>query len=174
MEGGPGQVRVDGRDRVRWHADLEVPDVGGESEDNARSAIEGAGLRVGKVTEQESEEDPGTVLSQSPAAGKRVAKNSAVALTIAKGVEIPDVVDETEDDATKTLVPGSEKVIMQWDQSVFSCCHEGASAAWLQVEEGNAGARALYAGMGFAAHHAYHHYREPAGEASHGRTPGAS
>jgi ribosomal protein S18 acetylase RimI-like enzyme len=40
---------------------------------------------------------------------------------------------------------------------------EGASAAWLQVEDANAGARALYAGMGFAAHHAYHHYREPAG-----------
>ncbi|WP_405877348.1 MULTISPECIES: GNAT family N-acetyltransferase [unclassified Streptomyces] len=39
---------------------------------------------------------------------------------------------------------------------------EGASAAWLQVEEENTGARALYAAMGFAAHHAYHHYREPA------------
>ncbi|ELS56228.1 hypothetical protein STVIR_2819 [Streptomyces viridochromogenes Tue57] len=36
---------------------------------------------------------------------------------------------------------------------------EGASAAWLQVETENAGARELYAGMGFAAHHAYHHYR---------------
>ncbi|MEV1062414.1 GNAT family N-acetyltransferase [Streptomyces sp. NPDC050263] len=43
---------------------------------------------------------------------------------------------------------------------------EGASAAWLQVEEENAGARALYAGMGFAAHHAYHHYREPSLELS--------
>ncbi|MEU3897789.1 GNAT family N-acetyltransferase [Streptomyces sp. NPDC045251] len=40
---------------------------------------------------------------------------------------------------------------------------EGASAAWLQVEADNPAARALYAGMGFAAHHAYHHYREPAG-----------
>ncbi|WP_329349526.1 GNAT family N-acetyltransferase [Streptomyces sp. NBC_01261] len=37
---------------------------------------------------------------------------------------------------------------------------EGASAAWLQVEAENAGARALYSGMGFSAHHAYHHYRD--------------
>ncbi|MFH9606722.1 GNAT family N-acetyltransferase [Streptomyces sp. NPDC017448] len=36
---------------------------------------------------------------------------------------------------------------------------EGASAAWLQVEEDNEGARALYDGMGFALHHRYHHYR---------------
>ncbi|MFF2014287.1 GNAT family N-acetyltransferase [Streptomyces sp. NPDC058195] len=36
---------------------------------------------------------------------------------------------------------------------------EGASAAWLQVEQDNPGARALYDGMGFAVHHLYHHFR---------------
>ncbi|UQX02835.1 GNAT family N-acetyltransferase [Streptomyces sp. RerS4] len=36
---------------------------------------------------------------------------------------------------------------------------EGASAAWLQVEADNPGARALYEGMGFATHHTYHHFR---------------
>ncbi|MFE2933388.1 GNAT family N-acetyltransferase [Streptomyces sp. NPDC059278] len=36
---------------------------------------------------------------------------------------------------------------------------EGASAAWLQVETDNAGARALYEDMGFAVHHLYHHFR---------------
>ncbi|WP_097992933.1 GNAT family N-acetyltransferase [Streptomyces sp. f51] len=36
---------------------------------------------------------------------------------------------------------------------------EGAWAAWLQVEEDNEGARALYDGMGFVGHHRYHHYR---------------
>lgn len=51
---------------------------------------------------------------------------------------------------------------------------EGASAAWLQVEADNAAARALYAGMGFAAHHAYHHYRAPeAGGTTAGTTAGS-
>lgn len=36
---------------------------------------------------------------------------------------------------------------------------EGASAAWLQVEQDNEGARAMYERMGFAVHHLYHHFR---------------
>ncbi|SCK32288.1 Acetyltransferase (GNAT) family protein [Streptomyces sp. WMMB 322] len=40
---------------------------------------------------------------------------------------------------------------------------EGASAAYLQVERDNEAARALYDGMGFADHHAYHYRRAPEG-----------
>ncbi|MFG2954514.1 GNAT family N-acetyltransferase [Streptomyces sp. NPDC048291] len=43
---------------------------------------------------------------------------------------------------------------------------EGASAAWLQVETDNPGALALYGRLGFAAHHAYHHYRAPEADGS--------
>ncbi|WP_089098950.1 GNAT family N-acetyltransferase [Streptomyces hyaluromycini] len=43
---------------------------------------------------------------------------------------------------------------------------EGASAAWLQVETDNEGARELYGRLGFAAHHAYHHYRAPGADGS--------
>ncbi len=89
---------------------VAVPDVGGETEDNARSAIESAGLRVGKVTEEESDEDPGTVIDQSPAAGKQVAKGATVDLTVAKAVKVPDVVDQAEEDATKTLEDAGFKV----------------------------------------------------------------
>ncbi|MCZ7416713.1 MULTISPECIES: GNAT family N-acetyltransferase [unclassified Streptomyces] len=40
---------------------------------------------------------------------------------------------------------------------------EGASAAYLQVESGNAAALALYDRLGFTRHHSYHHYRAPRG-----------
>lgn len=49
---------------------------------------------------------------------------------------------------------------------------EGASAAWLQVEEDNAAARGLYREMGFAPHHVYHHYRAPEGRATAEDGPG--
>jgi eukaryotic-like serine/threonine-protein kinase len=82
---------------------VAVPDVTGESEENARSALEGAGLRVGEVTEAESGEDPGTVIEQSPAAGEEVDRDSAVDLTVAAPTAIPDVVDLTEEEAQAEL-----------------------------------------------------------------------
>jgi type 1 glutamine amidotransferase len=36
----------------------------------------------------------------------------------------------TYDEATKSLVPGSEKVLISWMTQVYSCCHVGSSMAW--------------------------------------------
>jgi eukaryotic-like serine/threonine-protein kinase len=85
---------------------VSVPDVTGESEENARSALEAAGLTV-EANQQESEDqEPGTVLAQDPAAGERVQRGSSVTITVAQApppVEIPDVVGDQADAAEATL-----------------------------------------------------------------------
>ncbi len=90
-------------DVSRGREQVEVPDVVGESEDSARDELQGAGLRVGEVTEEASEEEPGTVIEQSPASGEQVARGEPVDLVIAQAVAVPDVVDSTEEEATATL-----------------------------------------------------------------------
>ena len=85
---------------------VQVPDVVGRSEADARSALEGAGLTV-RTEQQESEtEDPGTVLEQNPAAGEEVERGSEVTLTVAEEpppVEVPDQVGEQSDAAEAAL-----------------------------------------------------------------------
>jgi eukaryotic-like serine/threonine-protein kinase len=107
---------------------VEVPDVVGESEDNARSALEDAGLRVGNVTEQESaDEDPGTVLEQDPAAGEQVDRDASVDLVVAAAppdVAVPDVVDLTEDEAVAALEDAGFEVRVR-DQPATSPDQEG-------------------------------------------------
>jgi eukaryotic-like serine/threonine-protein kinase len=103
---------------------VEVPDVTGESQDNARSALEGAGLRVGKITREESGEAPGTVIEQSPAAGEKLDKGEAVDLTVAEATEIPDVVDLTEEEAQADLEDAGFEVSVR-DQAITDPADEG-------------------------------------------------
>jgi eukaryotic-like serine/threonine-protein kinase len=85
---------------------VSVPDVVGQSEDGARSALEGAGLRA-EVTEEASEdEEAGTVLRQDPGSGQRVEKGSAVTIVVATAPpaeDVPDVVDQERDAAQQAL-----------------------------------------------------------------------
>ena len=103
---------------------VEVPDVTGDSEDNARSALEGAGLRVGNITREESGEAAGTVIEQSPAAGEQLDKGEAVDLTVAKPTAIPDVVDMTEDEARTALEDAGFEVRVR-DQAVTDATQDG-------------------------------------------------
>jgi beta-lactam-binding protein with PASTA domain len=61
-----------------------VPDLSGISLDEARTRIEGAGLRVGRVRTKDAGQDlmPGTLLSQDPRAGTAVTRDSKVELVV--------------------------------------------------------------------------------------------
>ncbi len=107
---------------------IDVPDVVGQSEDEARDTLRDAGLRVGEVTEREStDEEPGTVLEQDPADGGKVDRDSPVDLVVAAAppdVAVPNVVDMAEDEAVTTLEDAGFEVSVR-DQPATSPDQEG-------------------------------------------------
>ncbi len=65
---------------------VTVPNVVGQTQAAASTAITSAGLRVGTVTSASSATVPsGSVIGQTPTAGAAVASNSAVNLTVSSG-----------------------------------------------------------------------------------------
>ena len=92
-------------------APVTVPDVVGLTQAVAETALTGAGLTVGTVTESFSDTAPlGQVMSQTPAAGAEVAAGAAVNLEVSKGPapagdkEVPNVVGMTQAQAGSALV----------------------------------------------------------------------
>ncbi|WP_262701435.1 MULTISPECIES: Stk1 family PASTA domain-containing Ser/Thr kinase [Streptomyces] len=86
---------------------VDIPDVVGDSVDEARSTLEDEGFKV-KIAERQvfSEEDKGSVAEQSPSTDDEAAKGDTVTLTISKGVqmvEVPDVTGMNVDDAKAKL-----------------------------------------------------------------------
>ncbi|WP_336112044.1 Stk1 family PASTA domain-containing Ser/Thr kinase [Streptomyces sp. PTD9-10] len=86
---------------------VDVPDVTGDDLDDAKRELEGAGLKVIVSTEQvNSQYDKGQVAEQTPEGGKQAAEGDTVTLKLSKGpemIEVPDVVGDSVDDATKAL-----------------------------------------------------------------------
>lgn len=86
---------------------VTVPKVEGQTEANARSALEAVGLKVGTVTEANSDTVPaGSVMSQAPSGNTSAEKNSSVNLIISKGpgnVAVTDVIGHEESRATREL-----------------------------------------------------------------------
>jgi serine/threonine-protein kinase len=84
---------------------VAVPDVAGLTQEAARDQLEGVGLTVGSVQE---ENDPGQpadrVLRTDPAAGQSVADGSPVTILISSGnVELADLAGQTQDEAVAAL-----------------------------------------------------------------------
>jgi serine/threonine-protein kinase len=88
-------------------AQTTVPDVIGQSRASAEATLTNAKLAAGVITRQTStEQSPGTVLEQSPAAGSSLPDGGTVSLTVAQApteTAVPDVVGQDEAQAAATL-----------------------------------------------------------------------
>ncbi len=83
---------------------IQVPDVTGQSLEDAKAELEAKGFKVGKVTEKEQVGPPGRVLASDPAAGATLPKGSAVNLTVISGkVTVPDLFGKTFEEARAQL-----------------------------------------------------------------------
>ena len=133
-------------------AEVTVPDVTGMQASEAVATLHRKGLSTQTATAV-SPKAPGTVLSESPAAGNRVAKGSVVTLRISRGkVRVPNVVGQKTGSASATirgagLVPKPVKVPSPQAKGtvVAQAPHGGSrvapgSAVRLNVSRGPAGA----------------------------------
>jgi serine/threonine-protein kinase len=83
---------------------VAVPNVVGQSESDAKSALSGAGFNSVTTTTQSSSQPPGTVISQTPAGNSQADPGSTtVNLVIAQKPTVPDVTKKTKQDATSAL-----------------------------------------------------------------------
>ena len=85
---------------------VAVPKVVGQTQPQAQTTLEAAGLRVGQVSQEPTlAVPPGTVVGQTPSAGSEVKKDSAVDISVAAipTVQVPDVVGQLQSDAITAL-----------------------------------------------------------------------
>ncbi len=83
---------------------VEVPDVLGGTENDARNLLREAGFTdVEAVQEYSAEEPPGTVLSSAPEAGADGDREEAVTLHVSEGVIVPDLIGMGQTAASEAL-----------------------------------------------------------------------
>ena len=85
---------------------IKMPDVIGRHIDDAKAALQKAGLEVPKVKPiKTNEKSPGTVLNQTPEPGVEVKPEQTVRLEVAakSGIPVPNVIGESFDEAKNIL-----------------------------------------------------------------------
>ncbi|MFG2980370.1 Stk1 family PASTA domain-containing Ser/Thr kinase [Streptomyces sp. NPDC048258] len=110
---------------------IPVPTVAGIPFEQARSTLEGLGLKVATAPEQVNAPSPvGTVANQSVGAGTQAAAGDTVTLTLSKGprqLPVPDVTGQEVDAARKALEVAGFKVKVERPFLSFSKTVESQS-----------------------------------------------
>lgn len=103
--------------------DVEVPDLEGSTEDEAKDILKDAGLKLGEVTSEENEDvDEGTIFDQDPSADSIVPAGTEVDVTVAAApetTEVPTVIGFSQEDAEAAIAAAdlqSEAVFESSDQ----------------------------------------------------------
>jgi beta-lactam-binding protein with PASTA domain len=108
-EGSPVNLVISSGPRM-----VAVPNAEGLTQDEATTALTGAKLKVGNISQQNSDTvATGNVISQDPASGSSVAEGSPVNLMISSGpqmVTVPNVEGLTQAAATTTIIGAKLKV----------------------------------------------------------------
>jgi eukaryotic-like serine/threonine-protein kinase len=84
----------------------EVPDVRGQTSEDATQALEEAGFEVEEETGESSESYEGYVTEQDPRGGRNAEVGSTVTITVGGGpesVEVPDLYNRTVEEARRAL-----------------------------------------------------------------------
>ncbi|XAS68956.1 Stk1 family PASTA domain-containing Ser/Thr kinase [Micrococcaceae bacterium Sec5.7] len=93
-----------------------LPKLTGKSLDEAKSALGGAEMTLGPITEKFDESAAaGTVLAQNPAAGTPSRHGTPVSLAVSKGpqpIPVPDVRGQAQDDAVKAIEAKGLKAVI--------------------------------------------------------------
>lgn len=86
---------------------VTVPDLAGQTAEQAAATLEQAGLVLGDtVSQQAPDQSPGTVIAQDPGADEVVDESTEVDIAVAVGerpVVVPEVIDQSLDQARATL-----------------------------------------------------------------------
>jgi len=85
---------------------VEVPNLEGMTEDQARETLESLGLKVGDIGDHYIEDESqavGIVISQDPEWGTMLARGEEVSLTVTRKLVMPDVVGMSRSQAEKAL-----------------------------------------------------------------------
>jgi beta-lactam-binding protein with PASTA domain len=118
-----------------------VPDVAGQTRDEAEMAIMGVGLNLGVVTEGCSDTvAEGLVMSQDPPAGTSVPPGDTVALVLSAGscsVSVPDVAGMPQADAAEAFAEASLTV-----GAITQVCSSTVAAGLVISQDPSAGATA--------------------------------
>ncbi|MGU3434085.1 Stk1 family PASTA domain-containing Ser/Thr kinase [Actinomycetes bacterium M1A6_2h] len=117
---------------------VQVPNVAGASEAEARAALDSVGITVGTVeTTFDENVDAGKAVGTDPPAGQTVTAGSAITLSVSNAVPVPSVVANSVGTARSTLQAlGLKVVVRQVAQTDRSFVLSQTPAAGERIEPG--------------------------------------